>query len=79
MPQSGTPESVPSENPPLSISAAGQAYQLAMQASATTPTSIASPAAQPAPADIAKDVVMSDSVPDGAAVCPISIGVLKRC
>jgi hypothetical protein len=68
-PDAPPPESAPTPTPAQSISAAGQAFQLAMQTSVATPTPVPTPIA--CPADLAsKDVVMSDSAPDGAAVCP---------
>jgi hypothetical protein len=58
------------------FSAAAHAFQVAIEQQSTTPTSTASPAAHP---DMAKDVVMSDFIPDRHAVSLPSLPNCDHC
>jgi hypothetical protein len=58
------------QKPPSISSTPSQPYQAAMQQQASTPPVAHSPTAQSAAADLAKDVVMTDSTPNGPAVSP---------
>lgn len=66
MSEAATPD-IPAEEQAPSISAAAQAYQLAMNQQSTTTTSTTTSSGVHV-ADIPKDIVMSDSTPDRAAV-----------
>jgi hypothetical protein len=56
------------QKPPSISSTPSQPYQAAMQQQASTPPVAQSPTTQSAGADLAKDVVMTDSTPNGPAV-----------
>ena len=65
------------QKPPSISSTPSQPYQAAMQQQASTPPVAQSPTTQSAGADLAKDVVMTDSTPNGPAVSPCDLSCCR--
>lgn len=76
MSQSDTPNGAPQEQIPASISAAAEAYKVAMEPEPATPVA-AMPVPQAQALETTRDVLMSNGTPDGPAVslqvCPCSM------